>query len=253
MDLISDEDVPAHPSAPESPALYRSATETPAFELKFLLNAEEACEVERRFRLQMGPDPYACPALGAYHVTSVYFDTLQLDVYRRSKKYRRRKYRVRRYGTTETAFLERKSRKDERVRKRRTALPLAELAVLSNGMPADWPGAWFARQLARRALRPICRVSYERIALVGTCHAGPIRVTFDRSACGSAAHDPLPESVPDGKRLMNGEVIVEFKFLASLPGIFKDVIEELRLCPRPVSKYRRCVEALGLATENRNA
>jgi hypothetical protein len=32
-----------------------------------------------------------------------------------------------------------------------------------------------------------------------------------------------------------------------MPGPFKAVVEDLRLTPRSVSKYRRCVEAVGLA------
>jgi hypothetical protein len=42
------------------------------------------------------------------------------------------------------------------------------------------------------------------------------------------------------------EVITEFKFLGAMPTAFKDLVEGLRLAPRSVSKYRRCVEAVGL-------
>ena len=100
MSLLPNPDVYRHPPAVlDSPGLYRDAAETPAFEVKFLLSSAEAREVERRLRGRLAPDPHADPALGgAYRVTSVYFDTPALDVYRRSDGYRRRKYRVRRYG-----------------------------------------------------------------------------------------------------------------------------------------------------------
>jgi len=235
-----------------SPGLYQSRDTAPAFEVKFLLTESEAIEAEERLRTRLGPDPHA-DATGAYRVTSVYFDTPAWDVFRRSDKYRRRKYRVRRYGSAPTVFLERKSKTQQRVRKRRTALSLAELPALSNGVAADWAGAWFARQIAARGLQPVCRISYQRIAFVGTNHEGPIRVTFDRTAHGGPADGLAPESVVDGQALLDGEVIAEFKFLASMPALFKDVIEGLRLGPRPVSKYRRCIEAVGLATEGRNA
>jgi hypothetical protein len=242
------------PMIVESPSLFRNGDKTPAFELKFLLTAAEAAEVERRLRPRLAPDPYADPGLdGGYRVTSVYFDTPGLDVFHRSKGFRRRKYRVRRYGTAATAFLERKLKKKQQVCKRRTDLPLAELAALAGDVPIEWPGAWFAKQLASRGLQPVCRVSYQRVALVGNGHDGPIRVTFDRSVIGGPATDPLPQPVSDGQPILNGDVIVEFKFIASLPVEFKDVVEDLRLAPRSVSKYRRCIEAIGRATENGNA
>ena len=248
MSLLPNPDVyRALPAAPVSPGLYRDEGRTPAFEVKFLLSSAEAREVEQRLRGRLAPDPHADPALGgAYRVTSVYFDTPGFDVYRRADGFRRRKYRVRRYGADPTAFLERKTKREQRVRKRRTALGLAELSRVLGDVPADWEGAWFARQLAKRGLRPVCRVSYDRIALVGTGPDGPVRVTFDRSARGAAAGEPHPHPVADGPALLGDEVITEFKFLAAMPAVFKDLVEGLRLAPQAVSKYRRCVEAVGL-------
>jgi hypothetical protein len=51
--------------------------------------------------------------------------------------------------------------------------------------------------------------------------------------------------VSQGKSLLRDEVIVEFKFLGAMPTVFKSVVEGLRLLPMSVSKYRRCMEALG--------
>jgi hypothetical protein len=233
-----------------SPGLYRDDSDTPAFEVKYLLTTAEAREVERRLRGRLAPDPHADPALGgAYRVTSVYFDTANFAVFRRADGYRRRKYRVRRYGGAPTAFLERKAKKQQRVRKRRVEVPLAELTTLAGEVPAGWPGAWFAGQLAKRKLRPVCRVSYERIALVGAHPEGPIRVTFDRAAHGGTADGHSLEPVVDGPPLLGDEVITEFKFLGAMPSAFKDVIEDLRLNPQSVSKYRRCVEAVGLVVD----
>ena len=249
LSLLPNPDVYRQPPAIlESPGLYRDAAESPAFEVKFLLTKAEALEVERRLRGRLAPDPHADPALGgAYRVTSVYFDTPNFDVFRRSDGYRRRKYRVRRYGDDPTVFLERKAKKQQQLRKKRTAIGLDELATLEGEVPADWAGAWFAAQLAERGLRPVCRVSYERVALIGTCPEGPIRVTFDRAAHGAPATAVEPAPVADGPALLNDEVISEFKFLGAMPGAFKEVVEGLRLCPRSVSKFRRCVEACGLA------
>ena len=41
-------------------------------------------------------------------------------------------------------------------------------------------------------------------------------------------------------------VIVEFKYLSSLPSLFKSAIEQLQLQPTGVSKFRRCLRAAGL-------
>jgi hypothetical protein len=249
LSLLPRPDVFRHPPANlVSPGLFRDEAETPAFEVKFLLTTAEALEVEQRLQGQLAPDPFADPTLGGvYRVTSVYFDTSNFDVYRRTDGYRRRKYRVRRYGIAPTAFLERKAKRQDRVRKRREEIPLAELAVIAGEAPADWPGAWFVKQLARRQLRPVCRVSYKRTALVGTHPDGPIRVTFDREPHGVAADGHDLEQVADGPRLLADEVITEFKFVGAMPATFKAVIEGLRLNPKSVSKYRRCVEAVGLA------
>jgi hypothetical protein len=249
LSLLPRPDVFRHPPAIlVSPGLFRDDAETPAFEVKFLLTTAEALEVEHRLRGQLVPDPFSDTALGgSYRVCSVYFDTANLDVYRRADGYRRRKYRVRRYGDAATAFLERKLKRQQQVRKRRVEIPLAELATLAGEAPADWPGAWFVKQLARRQLRPVCRVSYERTALVGTHLDGPIRVTFDRHPRGAAADGNDLEPVADGPRLLSDEVITEFKFLGAMPAAFKEVIEGLRLNPKSVSKFRRCVEAVGLA------
>ncbi|HKB01658.1 MAG TPA: polyphosphate polymerase domain-containing protein [Gemmataceae bacterium] len=241
--------MPSHPPRPAvSPGLVRSATAVPAFEVKFLLTEAEAREMEQRLRRRLVPDPHGDPARGgAYRVTSVYFDTAAFDVYRRSQGHRRRKFRVRRYGTGPTAYLERKTKSAQQVRKRRTALPLAELARLAAEVSPDWPGAWFVRRLGLRNLRPVCRVTYERLALVGQTPDGPLRATFDRAAVGGPADGPVPDPVADGPRLLNGDVIGELKFLGAMPALFKSLVEDLRLTPGPVSKYRRCVEAAGLA------
>ncbi len=242
-----------HPAILESPALYRENKELPAYEVKFLLSEADALEVERRLQPRLTTDPHGDPALDhAYRVTSVYFDTPALDVFHRSEGFRRRKYRVRRYGLAAGVFLEQKTKSAQRVRKRRTSVPAIDLSRLIGDPSASedephWAGRWFTSRLTARDLRPLCRVSYERLALIGTTSEGPIRVTFDRRALGEACAAPIPDPVDDGRPLLHDQVITEFKFLGAMPASFKRVIEDLRLAPTSVSKYRRCMEALGLA------
>ncbi len=232
-------------TGPESPAL--AGFRVPAYELKFLLTEAQAGEVEAMLRDHLALDPHADPTLGsAYRVTSVYFDTPRFDVYHRAAGHRTHKFRLRRYGSDPAVYLERKSKRAGRVWKRRTAVPLAGLDGLS-GTADDWPGAWFARQLTARGLRPVCRVTYERTAFVGAGPDGPVRLTMDRFARGLASPTAgRVEPFDGGLPLLDRGVIVEFKFLAAMPALFKEVVAALRLAPSGVSKYRRCAAAAGL-------
>lgn len=230
-----------------SPALCEQNGEKPAFEVKFLLSESQARDVERLLQPSMILDPYADPTLGnAYRITSVYYDTPSFDVYHRGDGFRSRKYRLRRYGSSTTLFLERKTKREQQVKKVRTPIALDGLAGLEHTNGDDWAGAWFVRQIAGRNLRPVCRVTYERVAYAAVGVDGPIRLTFDRAAHGAPTENASPEMVHDGVALLSNEVIVEFKFLGGMPVLFKDVIERLKLTPRSGSKYRRCVDAVGL-------
>src|SRR5438105_5925689 len=94
----------------------------PAYEFKCLVPEGVARGVEAWAAAHLAPDPHADPARGGYRVTSVYFDTQQFDVYRRSgSACGGHKHRARRYGAEPTAHLERKSKRDGRVWKYRTA------------------------------------------------------------------------------------------------------------------------------------
>lgn len=198
------------PSASDSPSLIaRRDPARRAFEMKFLLDEARAAELRMWARDRLTLDPHGDAALdGAYHITSLYLDTPAMDVYRRTPGYTRRKYRVRRYGALPWVFLERKSRRGDRVSKRRTSVPLEELARLaqptlinrldppaqlngaaSNGHAAtEWPGEWFRRQTATRGLLPACGIAYERTAFFASVNEGPVRLTFDRDMRGTPAN-----------------------------------------------------------------
>lgn len=237
----------------ESPSLFGpTATQPegpPAYELKFLLPEELAQEVAARVARRLAPDPYGDPTLGgAYRTTSVYTDTPRFDVFRRVGEYATSKLRARRYGATGPVFLERKDKDGDKVRKCRASVPCPELDHLGHReFPTDWPGGWFHLLLADRRLRPVCRVSYDRVAFLGTAESGAVRVTFDRNVRGLAASDWEPLPVTTGPELLPGEVICEFKFRLALPSAFKEIVGALNLSPSRVSKYRRFVRAAQLA------
>src|SRR5205807_10346450 len=140
----------------ESPSLSASAgMELPAYELKFLLSETQAREVEARVEGRLALDAHADPALGnAYRTTSLYCDTAQLEVFHRLGSFRRRKHRLRRYDHGPWIFLERKTKWGDRVKKRRSMIPDADLPLLENPMSAmTWAGHWFHRHLQPRQLR----------------------------------------------------------------------------------------------------
>lgn len=232
----------------ESPSLAPASDGGPAYELKFLIDEARAQAVEGWARQRLAPDPHADPELGgAYRTTSLYCDTPELDVYRRSSGFKRRKFRVRRYGSASWVFLERKSKRGNRVTKRRTAVPEDELVQLGPPMSlVDWSGHWFHRQLTARRLGPACLVAYQRTAYGGACPESLLRLTLDRRIHGILASEWLLRPFEGGLPLLAGQVILELKYHTGLPAPFKELIEGLALTPSVVSKYRLCREAWGV-------
>lgn len=229
----------------ESPALAVGANED-AYELKFQLPAASAGVIESWARQRLRPDPHGRD--GVYHVTTVYLDTPLLDVFHRSAGYRRSKHRLRRYEATPFVFLEQKIRRGDRVRKRRSGVPQAELACLNGVQPLPgWAGEWFLRRLDFRQLQPTCRIAYDRTAFLGLVPEGPIRLTLDRNILGVPAQGWDVPPLYQGRPLLPGGILVEIKFPTSLPTIFRELLPLLPPSPARVSKYRLCVQAWDLA------
>lgn len=226
-----------------SPSLFADvASGPPAFELKFLLNEERAQAVEAAATRFLALDKYADPARGnAYPILSLYTDSPEYDVYRRTPTSGGCKFRVRRYGGRGPMFVEQKIKIGDRVRKRRAPVDANELAAIARGeSPPGWTGGWFRDGVADQKLRPICRIAYDRVAYLGTVDGGTVRITFDRNVHGATEEKWEVEPVEAaGPPLLDGEVICEFKFRLALPVHLKSLVEEFGLVPTAVSKYRR--------------
>jgi hypothetical protein len=234
-----------------SPSLVNGAAgeqQADAYELKFLLPADEAARAEAWARQRLTPDVHGDE--GRYLTTSLYCDTPAFDVYHRSAGFKRAKYRVRRYGDSDTIFLERKRRKGDVVAKRRDAIAPPELALLdTSDVSLEWPGCWFYRQVQFRGLRPACRIAYNRTAFMGTSATGAVRLTLDRDVTGVPADGWHVAPVEGGKVLVSDSVILELKFRATLPPLFLELLSELPAGGQGVSKYRLCIDAWGLSGE----
>jgi hypothetical protein len=218
-----------------------------AEEMKFVVARGTGDQIREWARARLSPDPNATSASGdEYRITSIYFDTPQFDVYRRIDSYGRSKYRIRKYGVGEQVFLERKLKTRGLVTKRRSLVPLEQLARLAtthNG--ARWGGAWYHQRLLLRKLRPVCQIAYNRTARVMMTEHGPIRLTIDENLEAAPSRTVSFESA-SGLVISPHQFIIEVKFRAMLPPLFKSLIQEFALAPAAISKYRLAVVELGL-------
>lgn len=215
--------------------------------MKFLVSPALADQIRGWARARLSPDPYAGGAAGdGYQINSLYFDTERFDVIHRRGSYGRSKLRIRRYGQGEVVFLERKLKTRGLLTKRRSIVKLDELERLAETEARhDWPGYWFHRRLLARGLSPVCQISYSRTARVAMTTYGPIRLTLDENLRALPAAG-LWFSEQEALPVMNDQVILELKFRYGMPALFKYLVEEFALTPRPFSKYRQAAATLGL-------
>jgi hypothetical protein len=232
-----------------SPSIHQRERRERAFELKFLVHKSVAADIRDWSRTRMDSDPNATGPNGdQYQITSLYFDTPDLDVYHRKGSYGRSKFRVRRYGDAATVFLERKLKTRGLVSKRRSLVDIQELTTLAQEPSSNvWAGVWYHRRLDLRQLRPICEITYHRTARVRKTLDGIARLTLDEGLFTRRAEGYLL-GMDSGQPVLNeDQVIIEMKFLSHLPSLFKELVERFALTPQALSKYRTAAAVLGLA------
>jgi hypothetical protein len=220
-------------------------TRASACEIKFLIDGRLAPRLREWAREHLSADPHGGGTFGdEYNTTTIYFDTPALDVFHRRNSFGRAKYRVRRYGNSDLVFFERKLRKPGVLIKRRTIDGLAEMARLEaeDADPA-WQAHWFQRRVQVRQLRPVCQVTYDRTARVGATADGPARMTLDTGLRAVAVERPSFVAAP-GVTFFEGRAILELKYRARVPAVFRRLIEEFALKPETASKYRLALAAI---------
>ena len=217
-----------------------------ASEIKFVVPASLGDEIRGWARENLEPDPYGGGQFNdSYHTASLYFDTPQGHVFHRRGSFGRSKYRVRRYGDADFVFLERKLRKPGVLVKRRTIVPLDSLDRLCEPVAgSEWPGEWFHRRLLLRQIQPVCELSYARIARFARTPEGPARLTLDEDIRVVPVRVTRFSS-QTGTVVVPGQLILELKYRYRAPAIFRRLVEEFRLEPQRVSKYRLGMTALG--------
>jgi len=224
---------------------WESHTAEGAHELKFVIDDETAGTIRNWARERLQPDAYAAePGGDGYRVSTLYLDTPEFDIFRESAVGREGKYRLRRYGSEAVVWLERKSKAGGLVRKQRASVPDGDLQRKIARPGGDtWPDeSWFPQRVEELSLRPVCHVTYERFARIGSTPVGPVRLTLDSRLCGEPTSEwTVPtESLASGA-LLDRRNVLELKFRQSVPALFKDLIQDLRLPVGRFSKYRETV------------
>lgn len=222
-----------------------------AAEVKFLVAPDEGDAIREWARNRLTPDPYGSGEGGdRYSTSTLYCETAAQDVFHRRGSYGRSKYRIRRYATSDMVFLERKLRTRDMLSKRRSLVPIEEVTHLRShppSWPSKWHGAWFADRIATRRLGPVCQVTYDRVARLAATPYGIARLTLDAQVRAWPT-DAFEFQTGEPQPVLPDRVILEMKFRVEMPAVFKALVEEFRLNPAPVSKYRSSINALGLAT-----
>ena len=220
-------------------------TRASASEIKFLLDEKQAPAIRAWARANLRPDPHGGgPFADAYTTSTLYFDTHQLDVFNRRSSFGRAKYRVRRYGDAPSVFFERKLRQPGVLIKRRTVDSIEALRRLElDEADTGWVGRWFHRRLLARRLRPVCQVTYDRTARIVSTAEGLVRLTLDDKLRATPVE--APAFVRDaGEPFLAGHNILELKYHARVPAVFRRLIEEFALKPQTASKYRLATAAV---------
>lgn len=218
-------------------------------ERKFLLSSPEADQVRHWALQHLLPDPHGEDPDGAYRVQSLYLDSREMASYHRAPSEPVARFRLRRYGEERIVHLERKLRRESHVHKRRTAVPVEELAWLNGSVPPPaWDGAWFRDECRRLELRPVCEVSYLRHAWLGEVGGAPVRLTLDRNiVAGPQPRLKAPEVVRFETSIWDG-YILEIKCRAEIPSGLRTLVEAFPQSETRLSKYCRAVSRCGLET-----
>ena len=233
-----------------------------AFEVKFLIDEAIAAQLIPMAAARMQLDPHSDPDTGGYSVEGIYFETADRDVYRRTPGYSRRKFRIRRYSQGQILFLERKSKRQGIVTKRRVQFDESKLGevlqpvVLPTETQSDVEVpqdcnpksemSWFRKRIDRLRLMPTLCISYDRVAFLAMESFGPIRLTIDRGLGCCALNQTGFPAKNHYHRILENQCVLELKYRESLPTAFREIIEAHKLISQPVSKFRHAIHACGL-------
>lgn len=237
------------------------------YEIKFRVTNAQKERFLDAARVGLKPDPFGVNA--CYRVSSVYYDSKNLDFYweKIDGESIRRKLRLRFYGDPKSPdqldeqifFLELKHRIKNSVGKERVRLTTeGALAILADANELEHLRKYVAEQdqsqyetiSVMESLHTTMQfqaantITYLREAWMGEVDPR-LRLTFDQVPCalspnsyGKVAHIPGYPLIPAG------EVIMEIKFNQSVPRWLRDIVAEQGLVPQRFSKYATGIDCL---------
>ncbi len=219
------------------------------YEFKYIIDKGTAGAIRERLTAYgMVRDPHTKKTLGnLYPVTSLYFDTPTLTDYldKAGGFLERRKIRIRIYesyltGATPSIWLEKKSKHEMLISKKRISLTATEYDALVAGSCTDVikKHPEFL-PLASESMRPHIAVLYMREPLIWP-HQQNLRVTFDSSIEAGKSRDLRAPCFTE--RVTHGETIMEVKFSTALPFWFRKILREFNISRTSFSKYGKSVE-----------
>ena len=239
------------------------ASQFERYELKYLLNEQQAGVIRRALLPWCAVDPHnADGESGGYPIFSLYLDTPDMRFHEAKLRDdpERFKLRVRSYAGGKVANLEIKRKHKEVILKSRVAVAAADLeeAVYGGARPIyDEPDQWqtlegFGRLMYETGARPQNIIRYEREAFVSEVDEYA-RVTFDRRICAQPADgwnmqgDANEWTMVDGAWHDNGldsPVVLEVKCEWRMPNWLQVLLRRYELDVCGFSKYSTGVEML---------
>ena len=213
------------------------------YEKKYLLTRDQYLALRGRLSSHMQTDQY-----GVHTISSVYYDTPDRYLIRRSLEHPRfkEKFRLRAYGDWEPGqkfFAEIKKKLNGVVYKRRVFCSEEEFAGLLSGQLMATESTQIQREIlylfSRFPLSPSALIKYEREALFST-EEKELRITFDSNVRGSDM-DHISFSSENEKNILScfpgKEYLMEIKFPSSAPLWLCRILSEEKILPRSFSKY----------------
>lgn len=214
---------------------------------------------EKKYRLTQAQYELLLPRLdqwmqrdqyGVHTICSLYFDTEDFLLIRRSlqKPRYKEKLRLRSYGVPaddDIVYLELKKKLNGVTYKRRASMPFAQARAWLTGH--ELPDGQILREIDYflSLYHPLPRIAlfYERLALFGR-EDNRLRVTFDTDIRWRRGDLAFAEGDAGALLLQPGERLMEIKTPGAIPLDLARLLSELRIYPVSFSKYGEAYKAL---------
>ena len=227
-------------------------------EFKYMVDLDTRHAMQRVLKARLVPGEYV-DASGGYPVLSLYYDGASLPCYldKVAGVERRVKVRLRTYAWSFDAgtraapwFLEAKHKDGPFIAKRRLTFAPGRIDPMQ---PASWDvlghtAASFLHLRESLRLEPVVQVWYQREVLVSA--ADDLRVTWDTPIRALFPGEPMTRERlydPTRSAIDDAQAVLEIKAKQTLPAWLAALVREAGLVPESISKYVRCVDALGLS------